>query len=118
MEPRSTSHESVIKRATDVEKASQSRALNNTVGHAEMFALGGRRAGFWNGFERKCVVDVYDSTLSEPSGVPNKSKNITEFPTGSVASPPRKYLISLSYDAEQLLRPLSLMQVMIKNTSK
>ena len=117
MEPRSTSHESVIKRNTDVEKASQSRALNNTVGHAEMFALGGRKAGFWNGFERNVLLMFTIQRPVGPAAFQINQRILRNFQL-VLSLPPRKYLISLSYDAEQLLRPLSLMQVMIKNTSK
>lgn len=113
-----TSHESVIKRVTDVEKASQSRALNNTAGHAEMFALGRRRAGFWNGFERNVLLMFTIQRPVGPAAFQINQRILRNFQLVLSLSPPRKYLISLSYDAEQLLPPLSLMQVIIKNTSK
>ena len=116
MECRSTSHESVIKRVTDVEKASQSRALNNTVGHAEMFALGGRRAGVWNRFERNVLLmfTIHHRPVG-PAAFQINQRILRNFQLVLSLSPPRrKYLISLTYDAEQLLPPLSLMQVINK----
>jgi hypothetical protein len=109
MECRPTSRESVIKRVTDVEKASQSRALNNTVGHAEIFALGRRRTGVWNEFERNVLM----FTMQRPGPAAfqiNRRTLLYKISDWFSHFPPRKYSNSFSYDAHRLLPSLSPMQ--------